>query len=335
MDAEAVLTRTPLPPHLLNPRVPREVEAVCLRLLEKRPEARYPSAVALCEALEALKAGADASWMVPLHGGTPPAATKPWARGLRELAGVGVGLALALGAWWLTSGQEVAPGEPAPEPARAVAAPAQVPPPTAAASSAAPRKDSAPVKQQEKTSGPLGESRPRGRGSVMRNVCLGLTGAALQACLGAQQVPPVRPAPLPQPCPAGAVETMTRTLGLRIGEMTSVEWGDVRGRSVPVREDTPIYVFADWDAGKDYLGRGATHVALPGRTRLSGRLYFGEGRVYGRFTEARTPTGETYTVCLELLDTSDNVGLELRPGSTPGKVLVDPTAQVRVVDRFQ
>jgi serine/threonine-protein kinase len=245
-------------------------------------------------------------------------------------------LALALGAWWLTSGQEVAPGEPAPEPARAVAAPAQVPPPTAAAPLAAPRKDSAPVKQQEKTSTPQAEARPKRRGAAVRNVCLGLTGAALQACLGAQQVPPVRPVPLPQPCPTGAVETMTRTLGLRIGETKTVEWGRTRGRSVPVREDTPIYVFGDWHAGSDLdpKGRGDRFV-LPGKTRLSGRLYVGEKRVYGRFTEARTPTGETYTVCLELLDTDDDVGMEFEPGSEPGKVLVDPVAVVRVVDRFQ
>jgi serine/threonine-protein kinase len=335
VDEEAVLHQAPLPPRLVNPRVPREVEAVCLRLLEKRPEARYPSAVALYEALEMLKkAGADAAWTVPLHGEPRPAATKPWARRARVLAGVGVGLALALGAWWLTSGQEVAPGESAPEPARAVAAPAQAPPPAVAASPAAPGKDSAPVKQQEKTSGLPTEARPRGRGAAVRNVCLGLAGAALQACLGAQQVPPVRPAPLPQPCPAGAVETMTRTLGLSLGETTSVEWGKTRGRSVPVREDTPVYVFGNWNAGADHFLRGG-RLALPGNTRLSGRLYVGEKRVYGRFTEARTPTGETYTVCLELLDTDDDVGMEFEPGSPPDKVLVDPVAVVRVVDRFQ
>ncbi|HEX8435122.1 serine/threonine-protein kinase [Archangium sp.] len=325
VDVEAVLHRVPLPPHLVNPRVPRDVEAVCLRLLEKRPEARYPSAVALYEALETLKAGADAAWRVPLHG-ERRAAGKRRRRRARVLVGTGVGLAVALGCWWLTSGQEVAPRGPAPEPARAVAAPAQAPPPAVAASPAAPRKDSAPVKQQQ-TSGPQGEARPRGRGAAVRTVCLGLAGAALQACLGAQQVPPVRPAPLPQPCPPGAVETM-RTRGLRLGEMSSVEWGRIRGRSVLVREDTPIYVFGDWDTPT-----GQT--ALPGHTRLSGRLYFTEDRVYGRFTEARTPTGETYPVCLELLDTDDDVGLELRPGSEPGKVLVDPVAVVRVVDRFQ
>ncbi len=333
VDVEAVLHRAPLSPHLVNPRVPREVEAVCLRLLAKRPEERYPSAEALYEALEALKARADVAWTVPLRGERPVAGTRR-RRGGRVLAGVGVGLAVALGGWWLTSGQEVAPERPTPEPARAVVAPAQVPPPAVAAPPAAPRKDSAPVKQQQKTSGPQGEARPRSRGTAMRNVCLGLAGAALQACLGAQQVPPVRPAPLPQPCPPGAVDTM-RMLGLRLGETSTVEWSDVRGRPVLVHEDTPVLVFGHWEAGADRFGRGGTHVALPNLTRLHGRLSVEGGRVYGRFTEARTPAGETYTVCMELLDTNDDVGLELKQGSAPGKMLVAPTAVVRVVDRFQ
>jgi eukaryotic-like serine/threonine-protein kinase len=327
VDVEAVLHRAPLPPHLVNPRVPREVEAVCLRLLEKRPETRYPSAVALYAALEEVKARADAAWTVPLHG-ERRAAGKRRRWGAWVLVGVGVGLALALGAWWLTSGQEVAPVGPPPEPARAVAAPAQAPTPAAAASPAAPRKDSAPVKQQQ-TSGSQQEARPRSRGAAVRNVCLGLAGAALQACLGAQQqVPPVRSAPPPQPCPAGAVETM-RTLGLRLGDTRAMEWGDVRGRPVPVREDTPLRVPGDWDTR-------TRQTALPDNTWLHGRLYFAEARVYGRFTEARTPTGGTYPVCLELFDSDDKgVGLVLEPGSEPGKVLVSPVVEVRVVDHFQ
>jgi serine/threonine-protein kinase len=88
-------------------------------------------------------------------------------------------------------------------------------------------------------------------------------------------------------------------------------------------------VAGDWDTPT-----GQT--ALPSWTRLSGRLYFGEGRVYGRFTEARVPTGETYTICLELLDMGDHgVGMEMEPGSEPGNVLVTTVAEVRVVDRFK
>ncbi|AKJ01831.1 serine/threonine-protein kinase [Archangium gephyra] len=322
-DVEAVLHQTPLPPHLVNPSVPRAVEAVCLRLLAKTPEARYPGAVALYEALEELRARTDVVWTAPLHPERRPA-VKPRARVGRVLAAVGVGLAVTLGAWWLTPGQEVAPGEDAPEPGWAVTAPL------------APRKDSAPVKQpQQTTPGPQPETAPKRRGAAVRKACLGLTGAALQACLGApQQVPPDRPAPPPQACPAGAVETMTGTLGFRLKEKKIVQWSDVRGRSVRVDEDTPMYVVGHWNAGANRFGYGG-RFALPDNTRLSGRLYVKEGRVYGRLTEARTPLGVTYPVCLELLDTDYKVGLELQPGSAPGKMMVDPVAVVRVVDRFE
>jgi serine/threonine protein kinase len=352
VDVEAVLSRAPLPPRFLNPRVPRAVEEVCLRLLEKTPEARYPSAVALCEALEELKARADTAWMVPLREGPRPAPAKQWARGAwaRAVAAVVVGVALLLGSGWLVerwrsgregastaspiaspdeassrealAGQEVAPPEPSPESAPAAVAPPEASTPAAVASQAAPRKDDVPVKQQKKkTSGP----QPKGLETALRNACLGLTGVALQACVSAASMRPVQP---PQECPAGAVETMTR-LGLRWGELSECFWYEgVSGRPVPVREDTPLYVAGHWETSTG-------QIALPDETRLTGRLYVGEGRVYGRFTEAHTPGGDTYPVCLELRDSSDNFGVEIEPGSEPGNILVGPFVQVKVVDRFE
>ena len=315
VDVEAVLHQTPLPPHLVNPRVPREVGAVCLRLLAKKPEERYPSAVALYEALEEVRTRADATWQAPLHGGTPPAASKPWTGRARVLVGVGVGLALALGVWWLTSRQEVAPPGPPPDSAGAVAASPAVSP-----------KEHDFMKQQQ-TSAPLPEAPLFDVEALLRNLCLGLGGTVLQACLAAHpQVPTERPAPPPEACPVGAVEAMT-ALGLRPGETGVVEWSDVRGRAIPVREDSPVFVFGDWDTPS-----GQT--ALPGYTRLSGRLYFGEKRVYGRFTEARTPSGETYPVCMELWDDGE-LGAAIKPESTPGKPLVSVNADARVVDRFR
>jgi serine/threonine-protein kinase len=315
VDVEAVLHEAPLSPRLLNPRVPREVEAVCLRLLAKTPAERYPSAVALYEALEAAKARADATWKVPLR--ERPRGASPWrSRGARVLVGLGVGLALALGVWWLASRQEVAPPRPPPQPSSAVAPPA------------APRKDSAPVKPQQ-TPSPPPDMRSSEPGSLLHKLCLGLYGSALQACIAAHSpLPPERPTPPPQECPARAVETMM-ALGLRLGDMDSVYWYEKRGRSgaFPVREDTPVFVAGDWDTPT-----GKT--ALPDSTRLSGRLYFGEKRVYGRFTEARTPSGETYPVCLELWD-DEQLGALIEPESTPGKPMVSPSADVRVVDRFR
>jgi serine/threonine protein kinase len=64
--ADAVLRRVPRAPHALNPRVPEALSALCLRMLDKRVERRVPDAASLCEVLEALLAGADASWEVPL-----------------------------------------------------------------------------------------------------------------------------------------------------------------------------------------------------------------------------------------------------------------------------
>uniref|UniRef100_UPI00286CF966 serine/threonine-protein kinase n=1 Tax=Archangium sp. TaxID=1872627 RepID=UPI00286CF966 len=268
VDVEAVLHEAPLSPSLLNPRVPREVEAVCLRLLAKTPAERYPSAAALYKALEEAKARADATWKVPLRERLRGASSGR-SRGARVL--VGVGLALGLGVWWHTSRQEVAPSEPPPHPAPAVAPPA------------APRKDSVTVKPQPTTAPP--EAPASDAGSLLHKLCVGLYGSALQACLAAHSpLPPERPAPPPQACPAGAVEAMT-ALGLRLGDMKTIDWSDARGRPFPVREDSPVFVFGDWDTPT-----GKT--ALPGSTRISGRIYFGEKRVYGRFTEARTPAGE-------------------------------------------
>jgi eukaryotic-like serine/threonine-protein kinase len=61
VDVEAVLGRAPEAPQVRNPRVPRELGELCLRLLEKRPE-RRPDAAGVCEAVEALLARQGAEW---------------------------------------------------------------------------------------------------------------------------------------------------------------------------------------------------------------------------------------------------------------------------------
>ncbi|HVK12357.1 MAG TPA: serine/threonine-protein kinase [Gemmataceae bacterium] len=53
----AVRTRPPTPPAARNPRVPRDLDAVCRRCLEKEPAARYPSAADLADDLDRFARG--------------------------------------------------------------------------------------------------------------------------------------------------------------------------------------------------------------------------------------------------------------------------------------
>jgi predicted Ser/Thr protein kinase len=63
-----ILEHRPPAPHECNPRVPPALGALCMRMLEKQPEARFATYAELCGALETVLAGAegDARWDVPL-----------------------------------------------------------------------------------------------------------------------------------------------------------------------------------------------------------------------------------------------------------------------------
>ncbi|MFP2911850.1 serine/threonine-protein kinase [Pyxidicoccus sp. 3LFB2] len=56
----------PKPPSVLNPRVPAALDPICLRLLHKHAEGRYPTGAELYGALSAALATADARWDEPL-----------------------------------------------------------------------------------------------------------------------------------------------------------------------------------------------------------------------------------------------------------------------------
>ncbi len=93
-----VLSMDPIPPRRLQPGVPRDLETICLRCLEKTPKRRYPSAEELAEDLKRFVDGR------PIHArpirtwekGLKWARRRPAAAGLISLALLGV-IALATG----------------------------------------------------------------------------------------------------------------------------------------------------------------------------------------------------------------------------------------------
>jgi serine/threonine-protein kinase len=184
---------------------------------------------------------------------------------------------------------------------------------------------------KKKAPGSQVEKEKKGNGSTGVNVLLAVATANL-ACSGAQ----VRREPAPQACPAGAVETMTRQLGLRLGERHGAGMpGEKQGSSepVPVKEGpVSLELAGAWAVGTDAMGRGG-RVVLPDGTRLSGQLCIGEKRVYARLTQAVTPSGDAFTVCMELYDQIGHRGLEIEPDG--GAVKVHPRVDVKAVDRFE
>jgi serine/threonine-protein kinase len=227
---------------------------------------------------------------------------------------------------WATHVHEVAPPWEPPE-ADTGAAPSKadtpVPVTTMTLSSGTTRmKKKAPGSQAEK----------KGNGSTGANMLLAVAAAANLACPGAQ----VRKEPTPQACPAGAVETMTRQLGLEIGERHGANMPGAKLHSnerVPVKEGpVSLELAGAWKAGADAMGRGG-RVVLPDGTRLSGQLCIGEKLVYARITQAVTPTGDTFTVCMELYDQRGHRGVEIEPDG--GAIKVFPRVEVETVERFE
>jgi serine/threonine-protein kinase len=78
----AVLNERPAPPRELNPWVPEALERLCLRMLEKSPDARYADAGEVRAVLDALRAEADEAWREPLFEPHAPhnATTRPQGR---------------------------------------------------------------------------------------------------------------------------------------------------------------------------------------------------------------------------------------------------------------
>jgi hypothetical protein len=177
-----------------------------------------------------------------------------------------------------------------------------------------PPKDKASVKN------PQQKQQFQGLGSVGKMISTGAT-CLTMACAG----PQVRPAPLPEECPPGAVAAMAK-LGIKVGD---------RGEAKFPIEGTPrpISVQEGWNSVRLYHSWGE----LPQNTLLYGKLSFGAERVYIRFIEARLPEdGGTVRVCVELVEASTGKpGEPMWPGSTADNVKIGSSTTVRAVDHFE
>jgi serine/threonine-protein kinase len=73
---------------------------------------------------------------------------------------------------------------------------------------------------------------------------------------------------------------------------------------------------------------------LPMGTVISGELFPGPGRVYGRFTQAHHPNGHTYPVCMELSDGPED-GVKNESGNGRDTARIVSTQVLRAVKRFK
>jgi serine/threonine protein kinase len=176
------------------------------------------------------------------------------------------------------------------------------------------RKTEPPHPQQQPSPEGKKALRPSRHFARIAPLCVGL------ACATApEQKRPVLPPP--EECPPGAVAAMVK-LGISIGEVNPVSGGPGFVPPITPARAGPINFFLI-DAFGD----------LPSDTRLSGQLFIGEQRIYGRFTEAQLPDGRTFPVCMELSE--GDRGLSPSRQSTPEEMKLYPAGDVRAVDRFE
>jgi serine/threonine-protein kinase len=167
---------------------------------------------------------------------------------------------------------------------------------------------------------------PKKTGSPATQVGAAVLGCALATgCPSPATTAPVRPTPpLPPPaeCPPGAQESM-KELGLLY---RSSEGGvHIRGgdRLIPVRPGPVTWRLTH----ADYWGR------LPEGTLFSGEAVFGGELVQGRFTQAHTPEGKSYPVCLEVFS-DGQWGWRKWKGSGQDTAIILNSGRLRPVERF-
>jgi serine/threonine-protein kinase len=340
----AIASVPPTAPHILNPLAPRALSDITLKLLEKRPEDRYPDTGAVLQALEEAveKVRQSPAWKVPLFTvEDSPAETLP-----EEMA------------------------QPAQLPPAAREAPEEAPPPE--------EDEHQEAAKQEEPAAPGGPRRTRWSLVVLAG--LTVLGLALWLAHSTLALPPEAPLPGYGPekgsppvstpsrttsssslfaawlcavggvgcpaaqvkppesadCPKEATEAMFQELKIRTGsELQAVvdinQPGDMS--EVGVYQDGPVI---------SRIVRGDGN--LPEGTLLHGRLWTGPDiydvaadwkrpAVMGRYTLAVLPDGRKYPVCIVLGDPSDG-RVPKHEGSKDGATVLNRELPVSAVWRW-
>lgn len=285
-----------------------------------------------------LLARSPAPWLrsPPAASPAPPSPSRgnsrgaSWRRVLPLLLAVGAGLC-ALWAWpgpWGASSpppvgpdREVAALPATPEAVRAAVPRTEDRTPAATATPAMRSKEEASVKQQHSqqdagTTPAPAKPRPASTRAALASTCLALGVACATG-------PQLRPPP-PESCPVGAVDAM-KSLGIHVGQPHTVALPGERDErnTLLVREgETTLRVIAPWRN-------------MPDTTLLFGRLYFGEQRVYGRFTRARMPDNREFPICMEIYTATGERGVLRELGEGPGTARMRGSMQAVVVDHFE
>ena len=216
-------------------------------------------------------------------------------------------------------GQEVAPPWKRPE-GDGGAAPEAAAIPAPVARATLPQETR--VKTPAKASAP-----PKHKGSPATTAGAAMLGCVLATgCPGATPTSQVRPTPpaLPPPaeCPHGAAESM-KELGLLYSGSSARAF--ISGNPIITVRPGPVTLKL---TGVEYWGK------LPEGTLFSGERLFGERRVQGRFTQAHTPEGKSYVVCLELWNEAGPWGWEKLEGSGPDTAVITSSGYLSPVKRF-
>lgn len=324
-EEAAVISRPAVAAHLVNPRVPRALSDVCMRLLEKEAGRRYASADELVRVLEELLAAEGEGWDKALleeptvkeggpgegrkvRAGEERGRTRRWA--LRAAVSALVVAGLVGAAWAAKHGgaQPVAapaafaarvPAEAVPDAGVTVSTRGEV---LDAGPMAPARQETAAVvvqtaaraldnsKRQERA-GMETQKRSAGRAAVVCTVAMLLAGET--GCVGG---PDLRKTPEPLECPAGSADFMPDTLGrnLRPGSDRSIplvpgyDPMDFEG-VVEVRDGQKLTLTTSMQD----LPKGAVY---SGQVTLGG--YEGKPAAFVRVTYATVPGGKKGPVCL-------------------------------------